>query len=162
VILSVTRCDNGKTPRATVTVGRMKDGEEGDAWTLEVQTMEVGVDRNGNLLHGGYVVITEPPARTERAAKAKEAKLSPAAKIALDALTEALVNVGKQPPVSTHIPNGVKNVVTSEQWRTIAYRRGISSGEARAKQRAFGRAVITLQNAGRIGCWDDNVWIVPR
>jgi hypothetical protein len=62
------------------------------------------------------------------------------------------------------MPNGVKCVVTTDQWRQFAYRRGISKQDTkpRAKQMAFTRAADFLQSIGRIGCLDDNYWIVSR
>jgi hypothetical protein len=55
----------------------------------------------------------------------------------LDALREA-VEAGTVPPTSGHIPANTK-VVTLD-WRTHAYRRGVSTRETRAKQLAFKRA----------------------
>jgi hypothetical protein len=46
--------------------------------------------------------------------------------------------VGTVPPTSGHIPANTK-VVTLD-WRTYAYRRGVSTGETRAKQLALKRA----------------------
>jgi hypothetical protein len=66
VILLLTRCDKPDgTPRATVTVGRMKDGPEGDTWSFELRPMEIGVDRNGRAIISAYVVLTDLPARRE-------------------------------------------------------------------------------------------------
>jgi hypothetical protein len=66
VILPVTRCDKADgTPRATVAVGRMKDGPEGDTWSFELRSMEIGVDRNGRAISAAYVVLTDFPARRE-------------------------------------------------------------------------------------------------
>jgi hypothetical protein len=75
VVLPVTRCDVGKTPRATITVGYMKDGEEGDSWTIEIRTKSIGTETNPQI--GAYVVIVEPPARrAESTVKKKPEKLS--------------------------------------------------------------------------------------
>jgi hypothetical protein len=163
VILPVMRCDKADgTPRATVTVARMKDGEEGDQWSFEVHKVEIGVDRNGTPIFGGYVVLADEPAkRSERADKTNVVALTPAAKIALEALAEALLEKGTPAPASTYIPASVKTVVSTEDWREFAYRRGISDGELRARQKAFKTAGEQLQARHRIGCWDNNVWIVP-
>jgi hypothetical protein len=56
VILPVTRCDKADgTPRATVTVGRMKDGPEGDTWSFELRTMEIGVETKPPICRSGGV-----------------------------------------------------------------------------------------------------------
>jgi AAA domain len=152
VILPVTRSDVGKLPRATITIGEMKDGESGDSWTIEMRTNEIG----------SYVVIVEPPARRAETKPKKAVPLSDAAKIAQQALAEALADVGVSPPATEHIPHTVKSVVTAKQWRDYAYRRNISTGKKRAQEAAFERAVKKLVLMHRVGVWDDNIWLVPR
>jgi hypothetical protein len=51
-------------------------------------------------------------------------------------------------------------VVSVEQWRQYAYRRGISATDTtpRAQQRAFQRAVDQLVGSNRVAVWDDQVW----
>ena len=81
------------------------------------------------------------------------------AKVAINALQEAIGDLGVIPPASNHIPPATK-VVTMDQWRDYAYRRGIStSGQPRAQQLAFGRAVKQLQAVMAIGTWEPHVWI---
>jgi hypothetical protein len=165
VILSVNRCGEGKTPRSTVTVAEMKDGEEGDAWSFEVHSDEVGKASDGSPTFGGYVTIVGPPARRpdDDKPKAKAKLMPPAAKIALDALNEAIINLGTPPPASLGLPRSVHKVVTVEQWRQCAYRKGISAGDTeRARQKAFKTAREWLQAENRVGFLDNNVWIVPK
>jgi hypothetical protein len=158
VILPVTRCDIGDAPRATVTIGRMKDGEEGDTWTFEVRSMQVGTDRNGNPKFGGYVVLVGAPAQPGPDERPSSARLPKAAQIALRALGEAIDECGEFPPASNHIPPKVKTV-TEDQWRQYAYRRGISTGEERAKQQAFKRAHDHLIASQHVGEWDSQAWL---
>jgi hypothetical protein len=150
--------------RATVTVGYMKDGEEGDSWTIELRTMPIGTYPDGKPKLGAYVVIVDPPARrAEAVSKPKKTKkLSDAAKIALQALAEALAEVGVAPPATAFIPKSVKTVVTAQQWRDYAYRRSISTGKDRARQSVFERAQRQLQARHHVGAWDDYIWLVPR
>jgi hypothetical protein len=95
VILSVVRSD--ETPRSTITVERMKDGEEGLSWTIEVRSMEVGLDREKNPKFGGYaVIVDEPaPAKAERRAKERTRKEATSTVVLRAALTEALDACGK-------------------------------------------------------------------
>jgi len=94
--------------------------------------------------------LIEPPARRADTETTKAAPLTPAAKIALAALADALNDVGVLPPVTEHIPRGIARVVTAEQWRTYAYRRQISKGKPPAQQAAFSRAQdLLLANARR-------------
>ena len=89
----------------------------------------------------------------------KKAELPPAAKVAINALQEAIDDLGAIPPASSHIPPMTK-AVTMEQWRNYAYRLGISgSEEPRARQKAFDRAMKTLQAAKAIGIWEPHAWI---
>jgi hypothetical protein len=163
VILQVSR-RNDSASRATVTVGRLKDGDEGDSWTFEVRSMEVGIDRNGAPEYGGYVVITELPTKAPSPATTTRGPSLPRkCKVAMEALAEALAEVGVKPSPSPHIPNIITCVVTSEQWREFAYRLGISNGAtARARQKAFKEASEQLRAAHRVGCWDDSIWIVQK
>jgi hypothetical protein len=163
VLLTVARADNGSTPRATVTVKAMKDGEDGASVMIELHNVEVGLDRNKQPKHGAYVTVTAA-ARVETTTPTKKPpKLPASAKNALTALANALAEIGRAPPASTIIPPSIKKVVTIEEWRQYAYRQGISKGDTeRARQRAFERAGEHLQSIGRIGVLDDNVWIVPR
>jgi hypothetical protein len=108
---------------------------------------------------GAYVVLIEPPARRADTETMKAAPLTPAAKIALAALADALNDVGVSPPAAERIPRCVAKVVTAEQWRTYAYRRQISKGKPRAQQAAFSRAQDLLLANGRVGVWDDHIWI---
>lgn len=153
VILSVARDNIGKVPRATITIAEMKDGESGDNWVIEMRANEIG----------SYVVIVEPPAR-RAATKAKKTKkpLSDAAKIAKDALAEAISEMGQQAPASTLIPRGVRYVTTIENWRQCAYRMGISTGKERAQQAAFERGSAFLIAERYAGILDKIAWLVPQ
>jgi hypothetical protein len=175
VILTVARADMDNKPRAAITIKWMKDGEEGDTWTIEMRTEVVGKeadvgDAEGKPKTGGYVTIVEQPHHSEASEDVagsmvkKQPKLPAAAKIALDALSDALCEVGEKPPASViHVASTVARVVTIDQWRQYAYRRGISkSDKPRAKQTAFARAAAHLQAIYRVGCLDDLYWIVPR
>jgi hypothetical protein len=85
------------------------------------------------------------------------------AKIALDALNEAIIEVGVPPPASLGLPMSITKVVTVDQWRQYAYRMGISQGGERAQQKAFAEGSLWLQgDSGRVKCRDGDVWVVPR
>jgi hypothetical protein len=166
VMLSVARTDRDTPPCATITVKSLKDGEEGDSWTIQMHSVDVGKDGNREPKYGGYITIVEPLARHADAVAGKDTKkkLPASAKIALDALADALVEVGQKPPASTLIPRTVACVVHIDQWRQFAYRHGISKADTckRAKQAAFSRAAGQLQSIGRVGCLDDYYWTIPR
>ena len=57
------------------------------------------------------------------------------------------------------IPASIEKVVSKRQWIVQATKRGISdSDQESAPRMAVGRALVVLQNAGKIGVWDDYVW----
>jgi AAA domain len=159
VILPVTRADVGGTPRATVTIGRMKDGDEGASWTFEVRSVEVGVDRSGNPKFGGYVVIVDQTNESAERREQKGKKPPKGAPIALRALIKAVDELGQIPPASNHIPANVRTV-SIEKWRQYAYAGGISAGEDRAQQKAFRTAMTHLVDDQAVGCWREQVWLV--
>jgi len=136
----------------TATVIKANDSEEGEAvaFTLESET----IADDGTT---APVVVPADSARPVHAPKSE--RLTKAAHIALRALCEALDEQGGAAPASNHIPPGAR-VVNVSAWRQQAYRRGISTSEEdRAKQMAFKRASEHLIGSGRVGAWDDNVWL---
>jgi hypothetical protein len=48
--------------------------------------------------------------------------------------------------------------VTTDQWRTYAYKMGISTGEQRAREKAFERATERLTGDQMVGTWGDLHW----
>ena len=142
----------------TATVEWMKDGPEGDVICSSLESVDVGTDHDGETITSCVVV---PVAASGGATVKKSARLSGAAQTALRALEETIIECGEIPPESARIPAGVR-VVTVDQWRQCAYRKGISSGEERAKQLAFSRATDRLLSGQHVGIWDDQVWLPPK
>ncbi|WP_244532193.1 hypothetical protein [Methylocapsa palsarum] len=92
--------------------------------------------------------------------KERAIKLTKGGKIALAALREAIGELGAIPPVSNHIPAGVKTVTVS-QWRDYAYRQGVAgSDEPRARRLAFQRAHEALVAAKQVAVWEPYAWAV--
>jgi AAA domain len=140
-----------------VEVEWMKDGEEGHKVASRFEVVEVATDSNGQPIKSCVMVPANDILIT---AKAKPAKLPKAAQTALRALKEAVLELGVVPPASNHIPPRT-SVVTFEQWRDYAYRRGIStSAEAPARRLAFKRASEHLIGGGHAGAWDGQAWPV--
>jgi len=137
----------------TATVELMKDGTQGDEFASKLEVVEVGIDDDGDQITSCVIVPVEdgprPAART---------KLTKTAKIALDALKEAIGECGEVPPASNHIPRGVKTV-TVAQWRNYAYLRGIStSDDDRARRQAFQRGTEALIAARHAAVWNNRAW----
>lgn len=135
----------------------MKDGDtEGSTMVSKLERIEVGTDDEGNILSSCVVVPVEDAALAPRG-KDKSRRLSKADATALRALHEAIDEVGTVPAASNHIPANV-NTVTLTDWRTYAYRMGISTGEQRAKEKAFQRASERLIGDGRVAVWEQQAW----
>ena len=132
---------------------KSSDHEEGQRIAFSLKGVTIGQDEYGDPISAPVVIEADaPPLR-------RESKLSASAKVSLNALREAIDDLGAIPPACSHIPPMTK-AVTMEQWRRYAYRLGISgSDEARARQKAFNRALNQLQAAKAIGIWEPHTWL---
>jgi AAA domain len=140
----------------TATVIKANDSDEGEAISFTLESVPTGHDQDGNITTAPVVVPVENATRRK---VAKPIRLSKAAQTALRALNEAISERGEIPPASNHIPANVQ-VTTIGTWREHAYRRGITTGEDRAKQQAFKRASEQLVGIQAVAIWDDFVWPV--
>jgi hypothetical protein len=131
-----------------------KDSEVGLQFVSRLRVVEIGVDKDGDTITSCVVEEVEGASHPTKAAK-----LTKAATTALRALGRAIADCGEIPPVSNHIPPGVRTV-TVDRWREYAYRMGIStSDEPRAKQKAFKAGSDTLVAAGHVAIWEPHVWL---
>jgi hypothetical protein len=136
-----------------LTVEYMKDGPEGDVLASRLEQVKVGTDDDGDPITSCVVV----PIKVQPSA-AGHAKLSKAAKLALQALSETVLELGRQPEPSPQIPAGM-NVVSIDEWRERAYRMGISDAGPDAKRKAFKRAYEELLITKRVAIWDEKAWL---
>jgi hypothetical protein len=135
-----------------VTVERMKDGPEGDSLTSKLEAVEVGLDRDGDVITSCVVIEAEA---APRAAPAR--KLSDRQRLALEALDECAASHGKPPPDSFGLPAGLR-AAQLDQWRDEMYRRGVLDREAKNPREAFRQVRNGLQTRRLIGVRDDVVW----
>ena len=151
-------CTKDKSGKVTVEVQLMRDGPEGETLHGQLREVDIGIDDDG-LPMSSCVLDAEPDVATASRRPA-EKKLSPKHTLALQALDEAIAALGRsRPPEIAEIPNYVEKVVSKRQWIVQATKRGISdSDQESAPRMAVGRALVVLQNAGKIGVWDDYVW----
>jgi AAA domain len=134
----------------TAVVRKANDGAPGEQVSFTLESVSIGEDTTASI-----VVPAEGVSHATAAGKTP--RLSPTAKIALNALREAVDDIGKVPEQHPHIADNIK-AVTVKQWREHCYKRGISEGEERARQKAFDRAMTTLAAAKFIGIWEPFVW----
>ena len=78
-----------------------------------------------------------------------------------DLLTELIASAGEPAPTSNYVPPGIGKVCSHILWRETFYKASINDTPG-AKQKAFVRAVLKLQEAKLIGVWSDKVWLAGR
>jgi hypothetical protein len=133
------------------TVMKQRDYRTGDAFPFKLDVVQLPESTS-------CVVVAADKTETTAERAPKKAKLTNSANIALRALSEAVLNDGRDAPPTAPIPFGTK-VVTLDCWRQQAYRRGISTGEQRAKQQAFRRGTDQLISLSRVGVWEELAWL---
>jgi hypothetical protein len=131
----------------------MKDGAAGARFTSKLKLVDIGFDEFGEPRTSCIIL------EADESLPKKKAKLSPAETVVLRALSEAVLDVGREPPPGAPAPPGSKGV-DIKAWREQAYRRGISAGQTeRARQVAFKRASEKLIAFNQVGVWDDFAWM---
>jgi hypothetical protein len=132
----------------------MKDGAEGAEIVSQLEPVPLGIDDDGDPIDSCVVVSAE----ADTTASATKVKLSGAAKVALEALYEALTECGEVVPDS-HIPAHTRTVPVV-RWRRYCEAKTIAkTDDPDNKRRAFVRASAKLQNLKIIGVWNDLVWV---
>ena len=139
----------------TSTVEWMKDGAEGGETNSRLEVVDLGTDDDGEPITSCIVAAADGQGASPR----QRAKVTGAARIALELLQRAIDEAGETPPPSNHIPPSIR-AVQQEVWRQYCYNGAVSEGDQSAKQKAFKRAADKLQAASAIGVWNGWVWII--
>lgn len=149
--LEVTRDCETRTAR----VIKQKDGREGDEIAFELETVDLGLDDDGDAITS--CTVRQLHNATERASPAP--KLSNSQRRALGLLREAINTAGEQIPASQHTPAhglGVK----AEAWRRYCDQGSLTdSNDPDSKGRVFRRCRDDLIGKGIVGTWDGWVWV---
>jgi len=140
------------------TVEKSRDGMQGERFPFALEVVELGQDDDGDPVTTCIVEhLEDTPARRPAP------KLTGVAKIALQALQEAISDHGEAKPGTSTIPAGVR-AVTLDQWRErfrLRYGSDTESGDRRgssAVRTAFHRAREQLAKAEAVGVSDPFVW----
>jgi hypothetical protein len=149
--LSVRRDASGSI---LMTVEHMKDGATGDTIVSRLEAVKVGVDEDGDPITSCVVVPCE---NCRKAA----VKVRGAAKIALEALYEAIIECGEVVP-SGHIPPKTRTVPVVRWLQYFEAKTIADATKPDSKRRAFVRASEKLQELKIIGVWQDQVWITGQ
>ncbi|MBX3537671.1 MAG: AAA family ATPase [Chelatococcus sp.] len=145
----------------TATITKANDQPEGPLVSFSGEVISFGNDEDGDEITAFILSADNQEPEAKPATAKRPDRLPPATRIAFDALAQAIDEVGRHPPASNHVPPKVL-VVTVDEWRTYAYKRSISNGEARARQQAFQRAADRLVSDGLVSVWGDYAWMVVK
>ena len=134
---------------------------------VEVERTASGKPRTGAIIGTMTACVQESyPQHTASAAEAAaedapKRKLPDSHKLALDALTEATVDVGKPAAVTMKLPIGIR-VVGIADWRNELLARGVIKDDSKNPRRDFIRIKDGLAARGLIGERDGFVWAVTE
>ena len=135
-----------------VKVTKQRELEIGDDMGFRLEVIDLGTNRRGKPLTSCVAVIADAPA-----APAKRPKLSNAAAIARQALESVIAKQGTRVQ-RDNVPANVP-VVMVEAWRQEAYAKGISTGDAEAKKKAFQRATQKLFGDRIAASYEELAWL---
>jgi hypothetical protein len=151
VQIGVERDEN--TGISAAKVDHAKDMEAGATVVFRLEREVLGIDQDGDDITSCVVVEAE--------AAAKGPKITGQTKVAFDLLTELITSAGERAPTSNYVPKGIDKVCSAIVWRDMFYKANINDTPG-AKQKAFVRAVLKLQEAKLIGVWSDKAWLAGR
>ena len=135
---------------STLTVEFMKDGEEGATLTSCLKIIDLGIDQYGEPITSGVLLPTE--ASTVEAGSTEVLPSGSNNKIALDALTKALLKDGKTPPASNDIPPNTP-CVSETLWHSCIFN-ALPLDEVKRKNQAVKRSPTYLIANHYVGHWD--------
>lgn len=149
VQIAVERSEDGTI---TVTVEHMKDGPGGAIVASRLETLELGINDDGDPITSCVVVPVEDVIR-----KASRGGRPPAAAQKLLVLLRSIISeFGVPAPTNNHIPVGVKVVEMSSV--RLHYEKAHPSDKPDTIRKSFVRAAEQLQDLHLIGIWDGKVW----
>ena len=142
--------------QSVATITKQRDGETGQAFTFNLQRVELGKDEDSSPLTSCVVMpienaVTKPPAKgSKRSITAECLK-------ALDYLHDTLVEHGEL-RTANGIPPGTR-VVHLDHWRDYLKQRGLHDGTDNGKK-WFQRARAALITHNKIVVDDPYVWAI--
>jgi KaiC/GvpD/RAD55 family RecA-like ATPase len=137
------------------TIQHMKDGEPGEPMVDRLESVTVGTDDDGDPITTCIVKPIDGQAVEPDTRK----RGSDRDVLAMEALTEALLNHARLLPASLMLPNGTKGC-TLDQWRDELYARSILERDKGTSREKFSRLRERLTRKRMIGIRNDFVWLV--
>jgi hypothetical protein len=146
---------NGDTVKSAI-VTKANDQPEGSLTTYTLETFSFGHDEDGDPITTSILSDDAPERQAKQTTKRGP---SPREKIALDALTEALIGFGKEAPPSYQMSRDVR-VVDAGHWKEELFRRGALDRDMANPRVELKRIREGLIDKGLIGFRDELVWKV--
>jgi hypothetical protein len=135
----------------TATVKKANDQPEGVLTSFRLEPFELGVDDDGDSFL--TFILSDEILTGVRA----DHRLPNKQKLALEALTEAVLSHGQDAPAGYRLPQGIK-VVTAEQWKTELFRQNVLDKDAGNPRARYNELRNGLRTRQLIGVRDDWVW----
>jgi hypothetical protein len=126
-------------------------GPQGDTIASRLEVIEVGIDEDGDVITSCVIVPVEG-----EIPKAAGQKLSGKQKLALDCLTDLLID-GKLPQPEWRLPNSVRTVKV-DAWRKALESRGILDSESSNPRARWHELKTGLMSRKLIAERDGWVW----
>src|SRR5262245_2057005 len=138
-----------------VTVEWMKDGAEGDVIASRLERMDIGIDQDGDVQSSCVIV----PVEGELPRAVPQRRLSDRQRLAIEALTETVLQAGKPAPPEWQLPAGIQ-IVGADAWREELMRRSVIDRDGANPRQDFKRLRESLAARKLIGNRDEQVWQV--
>lgn len=157
--LSVVRDESTKS-NFLVTLEYMKDGMVDERPIVSrLEQVDVGEDNDGDIMTSCVVRSVDGAEAAASSSKGKPGKkLNPVAFAALRALNELVANNPTVLPPSLQIPACTRGVTLAD-WKCRLGKLQLINLEGSYREQ-FRRIHVTLNNAGKIGIWEQFVWPV--
>lgn len=146
---------NGDLVKSAV-ITKANDRAEGPLTTFQLESFHLGTDEDGDPITTS-IVSADAPDREPKTSQKRS--LTDRQKIALDALTEALITCGQDAPPAFQLPKGL-HVVDAMKWRDELFARGVLDRDAPNPRKEFFRIRDALIAKGLIGFRGELVWKV--
>ncbi len=137
----------------TVTVKKANDQPEGVLTGFQLEPYEFGTDEDGDPFRT-FILSKE----LLTVGTAGDRSLSDRQRLAMDALTEALLSHGRAAPTEYGLPAGMK-VVDAEHWKTELRRQGVLDPQAANPRARYTELRNALKARRLIGARDDCAWL---
>lgn len=157
VVISVLADRNeatGEVTRRRLALAKSRTRDEGPIGDFELKFEALGTDDFGEDFGACYVVPSET-----RAAAAPRSKLTERQRLAVDALTDIVIDRGKPAPSTFDLPDGLR-VVEVDLWREEMFRRGVLDKDASSPREDFRRVKLGLLGKRVAAERDGLIWAI--